>query len=446
VKKPTLILSQVLRIAKNDVEKLTYGWFVVRNRSTQEINEGVTIEGRHRKEQQFFSTTIPWTELKKDRVGIRALKHFLGILLYDHIRSEFPAVVADIEQLYSKILEELDLLGPSRHTASEQRRFLTRVMTTYQQEVSKALRGNYDADLEALSPVKLRMHLRQLADDFSRNMSLYGHKEVFRTPNDSVDFDFCDSGDSGCIYAWIRSYYLESRGSELPGTVSPAVIENLFRQQSSPWENIATTYVEEVFVAVTRYNATILTMIAPDRDVRDKLQNLVAQREKETSSSAHNQLHQILNDERGGILQTANHYYADTLSSIRKERAAARMIEIDLSTDLNSDENVHKIIKRTHMSNEEQTILDIHDILQAYYKVAIKRFVDNVIIQVSERYIQGDSGPMKLFSPDVISDFDDNRLAYIAGESLATSVNRRDLLEKAVRFKKALNRARQAAL
>jgi hypothetical protein len=53
---------------------------------------------------------------------------------------------------------------------------------------------------------------------------------------------------------------------------------------------------------------------------------------------------------------------------------------------------------------------------------------------------------MKLFSPDVISDFDDNRLAYIAGESLATSVNRRDLLEKAVRFKKALNRARQAAL
>ncbi|KAJ5291536.1 hypothetical protein N7478_000787 [Penicillium angulare] len=53
----------VLRIAKNEVESLTHGWFAVRNRSTQEIKEGVSIEGRHQKEKEFFSTVQPWAEL-----------------------------------------------------------------------------------------------------------------------------------------------------------------------------------------------------------------------------------------------------------------------------------------------------------------------------------------------------------------------------------------------
>ncbi|KAL5394140.1 hypothetical protein PMIN03_013072, partial [Paraphaeosphaeria minitans] len=75
----------VFRIAKNEVERLNHGWFVVKNRSTQEIVAGVTIEDRHRREKQFFATVAPWTELKKNRTGIYALKAFLGGLLYDHI-------------------------------------------------------------------------------------------------------------------------------------------------------------------------------------------------------------------------------------------------------------------------------------------------------------------------------------------------------------------------
>lgn len=192
---------QVLRIAKNEVERLTHGWFAVRNRSTKEIQEGVTIEGRHRKEKEFFSTVHPWTELKKDRVGINALKSFLGHLLYDHIRSEFPAVVADIEKLSLETQKELEILGPSRQTPAEQRRFLTRLASTYQNEVDRALTGNYSADLEAQSPLKLRMHLRQHADDFATSMATEGHAKVFRTIQDETDPEFSrPAGDSENIY------------------------------------------------------------------------------------------------------------------------------------------------------------------------------------------------------------------------------------------------------
>ncbi|KAJ5602283.1 hypothetical protein N7510_011817 [Penicillium lagena] len=129
-------------------------------------------------------------------------------------------------------------------TSAQQSRALTRISSTYQNEVDKALNGNYSADLEALSPLKLRMHLRQYADDFAKSMAIDGHAKVFRTIRGENDPEFLRlADDSDDIYDWIRRYYLESRGSELPGTVNQIVLQNIFRQQFSPWEKIAIKYL-----------------------------------------------------------------------------------------------------------------------------------------------------------------------------------------------------------
>ncbi|KAJ5932821.1 hypothetical protein N7516_007310 [Penicillium verrucosum] len=437
--------SGVLRIAKNEVERLTHGWFAVRNRSTKEIQEGVTIEGRHRKEKEFFSTEHPWTELKKDRVGINALKSFLGHLLYDHIRSEFPAVVADIEKLSLETQKELEILGPSRQTPAEQRRFLTRLASTYQNEVDRALTGNYSADLEAQSPLKLRMHLRQHADDFATSMATGGHAKVFRTIQDENDPEFSrPAGDLENIYDWIRRYYLESRGSELPGTVNPVVLQNMFRQQSSPWEKIAIVYLEKTASAVHSFNQQVFAKIIPDNDVREKIEGVLSQPGEETYRQAHNQLLMIVNDERGGILQTVNHYFADTLSSIRQERVIARLEGLGLQDGFGFD--MKTVLKGVHLSNEQQAVFDIHDILKAYYKVAMKRFMDNVVVQVSERYIVGEEGPVKMFSPDLIGGFDDDMLTDLAGENFSTASRRNDLVSMAARLREALDIAKRAVL
>ncbi|CAG8424117.1 unnamed protein product [Penicillium salamii] len=435
----------VLRIAKNEVERLTHGWFAVRNRSTKEIKEGVTIEGRHRKEKEFFSTMQPWTELQKDRVSINALKYFLGHLLYDHIRSEFPAVVADIEKLSLETQKELEILGPSRQTPAEQRRFLTRLASTYQNEVDRALTGNYSADLEAQSPLKLRMHLRQLADDFARSMTTEGHAKVFRTIQDKNDPEFSrPAGDSENIYDWIRRYYLESRGSELPGTVNPVVLQNMFRQQSSPWEKTAIIYLEKTASAVHSFNQQVFAKIIPDNEVREKVEGVLSQPGEETYRQAHDQLLMIVNDERGGILQTVNHYFADTLSSIRQERVIARLKGLGLQDGFHFD--MKTVLKGVHLSNEQQAVFDIHDILKAYYKVAMKRFMDNVVVQVSERYIVGEEGPVKMFSPDLIGGFDDDMLTDLAGENFSTASRRNDLVSRAARFREALDIAKRAVV
>ncbi|KAL3455527.1 P-loop containing nucleoside triphosphate hydrolase protein [Aspergillus heterothallicus] len=185
----------------------------------------------------------------------------------EHIRSDFPNVVKDIENHLTRAQISLKLLGPSRHSSIEQRRFLTRAANTYQREVNKALGGNYDTGLERESPLKLRMNTRILSDAFSKAMASRGHARVFQTVRGIPDPEFVCNGEIGkqrpneCIIEWIRAIYRESHGTELPGTVNPAVLENLFRQQTAPWEAIATNYIQKVTNAVKVYNEKVLPTI-----------------------------------------------------------------------------------------------------------------------------------------------------------------------------------------
>ncbi|KAJ4361748.1 hypothetical protein N0V83_010688 [Neocucurbitaria cava] len=435
----------VIRIAKNEVERLTHGWFAVKNRSTQEIMDGVTIEERHKREKHFFSTITPWTELKKDRTGIYALKSFLGGLLYDHISNEFPEVVKDIELLSSSTLKELELLGPSRQTNADQRRFLMRLANVYQHDVTDALSGNYAPELDGDDPLKLRMHIRKLSDKFAECMARSGHAKMFQTVEGGIDKEFARSGgDREDILDWIRGLYQESRGAELPGTVNPRVLENMFRQQSGPWKNIATVYIDRISTAVRKFNDAVFNGRISDDDLKQKLTAKLSRGQKMTHDTANEQLLTILNDERGGILQTVNHYFADTLSAIREKRVLARLEAAGFEDGSNVD--LARMLKGVHLSNEDQAVNDIHDTLKAYYKVALKRFTDNVVLQITERLLLGPEGPVKIFSPEMIGDLQDGELTDLAGENFSTSSTRNELVNKYERFHKALDIAKQALL
>jgi hypothetical protein len=75
----------VLRIAKNKVERLNHGWYVVKNYLIREICNSIIIEECHIWERDFFARTVPWTELPRDHISIENVKHFLAGLLYCYI-------------------------------------------------------------------------------------------------------------------------------------------------------------------------------------------------------------------------------------------------------------------------------------------------------------------------------------------------------------------------
>lgn len=144
------------------------------------------------KMKEYFFQRPPWNKLPRDRVGVKALKLFLGQLLYEHIRREFPALVKEVENLYRETQRKVEALGASRQTPAAQRQYLTRMANRYQRNVKDTLRGNYSTDLDVKSRLKLRMHLRDLADEFERDLRLKGHTVPFQQADGSVDTDYLD--------------------------------------------------------------------------------------------------------------------------------------------------------------------------------------------------------------------------------------------------------------
>ncbi|OKL58116.1 hypothetical protein UA08_06701 [Talaromyces atroroseus] len=297
----------------------------LKNRSAKDIKDGV---------KEFLENVAPWTELRKDRVGNYALKKFLGGLL-----------------------KSWDSLGPSRHTTGDERRFQTRLVTAYQHELGNALSGNYSPAFEPDSPLKLRMRIRNLNDEFVLAMTRTGHTKVFRDVNGTPDRIFVrdkDVQEEEDIYEWIRGLY--------------------------------------------------------------------------------QQISQILDDERGGILQTVNHYFADNLTAIRQQRVSTRLDFPGFVNGANFDLDV--VSKEVYLGNEDL----------AYYKVALGRFNDNIVIQVTERIILGPAGAVKLFSPDYVGDLEDNELIGIAGESYAIFLLRGELMAKCEKFRVTLEVAKREAI
>lgn len=80
------------------------------------------------------------------------------------------------------------------------------------------------------------------------------------------------------------------------------------------------------------------------------------------------------------------------------------------------------------MSNIEHTVMELHDILKSYYKVARKRIVDVICMQAVEHHlIFGPSTPLKLFSPAFVGGMTPEQLEEIAGESPQQKRKRKQL-------------------
>ncbi|KAM3555661.1 hypothetical protein MY1884_005477 [Beauveria asiatica] len=435
--------SGVLRIAQNDVERLQHGWFVIRNRSTKEIQEGVTIAQRHENERRFFQGA-PWNELPKERIGVKALKPFLGQLLYEHIRREFPALVSEIEALYRETQKKIEALGSSRQTATEQRQYLTRMANRYQRNVEDALKGNYAVELEVQSQLKLRMHLRNLADKFEEEIRTKGHKMSFEQANGSVDTDFLqedENSEGPDIMSWIRDQYREARGAELPGTVNPALLVRLFQHQSSNWGQIARKYLEQNMELLTDYTKLECRRIEENDTIRSSLQSLILSRLDEANTAAQERLRHLLEDEQGEVLQTVNHYFAETLDKIRKDRLLTRIQGLELHDGWTYAKDAGQLTDVLHISNEDQAVTDLHDVLKTYYKVSMKRFTDYVVITVVERIFR-DEEALTFFSPEYVGGLSDSELAEIAAESYTTSSIRVDLEHRCERYRQALAKAK----
>ena len=156
-------------------------------------------------------------------------------------------------------------------------------------------------------------------------------------------------------------------------------------------------------------------------------------------SAAKAKLKILLAGELHKIQQISSHEYAKILAAARQDRLASRLKRIGFP----DDNTYHKVtlleVQRVaHLNFEDQAVYDIHDILKAYYKVALKRFTGGVVLRVIESCYFSSEGPVMLISPEYIRELSDQDLDEVARETYETARARNDNGTRLQRLEQAL--------
>ncbi|KAF2834154.1 dynamin GTPase [Patellaria atrata CBS 101060] len=445
-------------------------WSIVRNPGQQELNSSTMDRGAL--EESFFRRKAPWNTLPRERRGVNALRKRLEEVLAQHIRREFPKVKAEINKKLGECKHILDSLGAERETADKQTMYLLNLATRFQHIADLAVKADYGGDsiFDKLTALRLATQLVDRNERFSADMTDFGHQFQFEKSDDAAEKssdteasqlesdimgekqkhantryianalelseilfneDTVTVSSPVAIHKWLKDMYKESRGFEL-GTFHSSLLTSAMRQQSTKWQVICSGYISDAVVLVHNFITTLLHSLCRDNRVSQGvldmlLDGLIEKYKKSLAQAAF-----LVNVELSIVPMTLNHYFSDNLEKCRQQRIESEMESNSIDNCKHGSVVPLSFLVQAHpMSNFDHTTRDMHDILRSYYKVARKRFVDNVCMQAAGYHLVcGPDTPLKLFSPSFVLGLSQEQLQEIAGEDLGLKRKRAQLKQE----------------
>ncbi|KAI1359295.1 P-loop containing nucleoside triphosphate hydrolase protein [Xylaria arbuscula] len=420
-----------VELAQNQDVKFRLGWHVLRNRSY--ASRDTSTAERDEAELEFFSTGL-WTTLDAAQLGVANLRVRMSNVLHDQIVNQLPSVLENVETGIRESKEKLSRLGDARGSVAEQRRHLFRISTLFTTLAQASIDGNYTNPFFVTSDNctqysrRLRAVVQNTLMDFAKEMRAHGQAKHI------LEHDVDDAGDLRSIS---RDQYIEevkiimreSRGRELPGSYNPLIVAELFsglnhRMLASV---IAATNAilghvadEETAAGITRF------IIDPSMDV--------------IKANLKNKLADILHPHLSGHPITYNHYLTENFQKKQDERRRLDM-EHRLTQFFGSEfprgAETHRFTLKSlinSLMSSSELDMDVYscsaaiDMMEAYYKVALKTVIDDVSALAIEVCLVQEVP--RLLTPEGICNLSDEEVHSIAGESLTSTSERKRLDEK----------------
>ncbi|KAM3487985.1 hypothetical protein MY3957_008715 [Beauveria namnaoensis] len=436
-----------ISLARNQDVEFRLGWHVLRNRDTEAGPEAWTFEQRDAAELQLLSSGA-WAGLSSQNVGIKSLRGRLSEVLVRHISSELPSLIDEITQLSTKCQKHLEKLGLPRNTIYEQRVYLIQISQAFQVLLQAATNGIYNDSYfgDAMSSVgyqkRVRAVVQNLNRDFAEKMALDGRRYEVVEDGEEVG-----SGRHGHL---TRDEYVEKtvlviqkgRGRELPGMFNPMIVTELFKELSSPWGKIAEDHALEVWKAIRLSLNHLVTHVADSTTAKSILASVFEPHLDSLLKALREKLSGLLKPHQSGHPITYNHYFTETLQSIRKEREKSRLaalvqeefgiVSMVSKTTINRTMDFGQFLERLLVPREPDmdhfAASDALDCLDAYYKVAMKRFIDDVAVEVIEACLLVKLN--EIMDPTSIFTMKDADIARIAAETGESRAERAELEAK----------------
>ncbi|PHH56272.1 hypothetical protein CFIMG_000379RA2 [Ceratocystis fimbriata CBS 114723] len=239
------------------------------------------------------------------------------------------------------------------------------------------------------------------------------------------DLDDLEPPKSG-ISPIIKSIYQSSRGRDICGN-NGSIISDVFLRQSTKWPTIAETFVARAVGIVHEFIMAACRAVCHSEGICQKLTQVLEELVMPRYEAAFKQMRFILNIERFSDLQTLNQEYSKRYEHLRTFNAKFLLRQSSLNGhDVLEFDEVERHVSQ--MAQDSQPINDIAFKLDAYYSVAVLRFMDNVWNQAIEYFlVSSPESPLALFTQQWVMTLDQERLAQITAEPLMVREKRSDL-------------------
>jgi len=340
--------AQYVSLARNQEVEFRLGWHVLKN---MDSDKGVsTLAQRDAEEAEFFSQG-GWTELPQASLGVEKLRGRLSRVLLRQIAAELPGLISEIDAKFTACQDQLVKLGKPRASLEEQRLYMFDLSQSFQTLVKAAVDGTYNDTFftDAKTPTgyqqRARAVVHNLNGGFSSELLRRGHYRTIVAEGETVGVSHVGlrSMPEADFLDHIEDLMRRTRGRELPGTFNPMIVADLFLEQSSPWECIAEKHVKKVWYALNNFLQLVGKHIADPSTSRSIEREIFDPAMKELLGQLSNKTAEFLGPHKAGHPITYNHYFTETLQSVRRER---------LTKDAN--EAVKKFFKVSDLSNVYQ--------------------------------------------------------------------------------------------
>lgn len=429
--------EEVVAVLTNVRKPLKLGYVMVKNRSQAQIKLGTSYESASAEEARFFETHPVFSRLDKRLLGIQNLTTSLTKLLVRRIQEELAPMKRQVEILLSQVRAEVRSVSSygTASTPSERQKLLVTLTQEFVRHLNDCVRGEYRDRLIVCNP-NLRLYTRALIIFQELQSRIVATAPNFRAPNFIND---------------LAKQMEALRGRELPGFMSAQSFYMFVQEYIDAWlppsrmaaaqtRSLASEIVKELFENIAVSYPVL----------RDAFQTLTASILESTEEEAIHLLEGLIAREKDPF--TINEFLQAHINKLRYDRFEAA-VEASFavvasegsSTGGNNSswqatkEHVASSLRTwyrdAHGVSSSANAEDMSAILEAYWTLASKRFVDNACMCLDDRIL----GTLCTKLQEKCYQFvhDDDRLETFFTEDANIVARRQDLEETRDRLVKA---------
>jgi interferon-induced GTP-binding protein Mx1 len=437
--------SEVLAVLNNERKPLKLGYIMVKCRSQRDLDNGVTPQEARESEVAFFNDHPDWKQVRKPVLGISRLTHVLTNLLVDRIQISLPFIKYELQAQADIVNRDLIPLGSSVPLSlAGQRNKLMKIMSVYCSVMRQSARGFYtDQMLAECNEVRLFGLCQVCFEELKSTVD--ATRPAFGEPEFGVQL----AKDMASL-----------RGRELAGFHNSQAFYTFIASSVEGWHPAVERCRAQVVQSARSVSAQVLGRLVPGfPGLYATVTEMATKVINDYADELHDKLDDIVLKESNPFITNENMMdLIDTLRFRNFDRALEQMMTTidDKGGECSVEDLQAQVITRLggwymqcHGINVKSKVEDMTIMIEAYWDVATKRFVDNVCISLEHDFIEK---VLKKLEADcfmlVTNSFGPNgaaELAHLFSEDPVVAEKRLNLTNKKERLTAALQTLREMA-